>query len=264
MMTETSVIRNGLIVQGRVLGALMLREIHTINGNSKLGYLWVLIQSVFGIAVFWALREYMGAHAPHGMSMALFLAVGFGLWSIFSDGISKTMAAVAANRALLTFPQVTELDVMISRICVITGTQILTTVIIVGSSVLLGAEFRPNGILLGLGVLICMPLCSLGFGMVLGSFAVFAPVVDKVVPMIMRIAFFVSGVFFSISAFKQNVADILLYNPVMQALEMMRMSLHDGYFVEGLSFNYLAAVTLTALVLGGFLERYVRSRRKDQ
>lgn len=77
------VIQNGLVVQGRVLGALMLREIHTINGNSKLGYLWVLIQSVFGIAVFWALRTYMGAHAPGGMSMALFLAIGFGLWSIF-------------------------------------------------------------------------------------------------------------------------------------------------------------------------------------
>ena len=98
-MTNTGVLQHGLIVQGRVLGALMLREIHTINGNSKLGYLWVLIQSVFSIAVFWALRVYMNAHAPQGMSMALFLAVGFGMWAIFSEGITKTMAEVAANRA---------------------------------------------------------------------------------------------------------------------------------------------------------------------
>ena len=83
------VIQNGLVVQGRVLGALMLREIHTINGNSKLGYLWVLIQSVFSIAVFWGLRAYMDAHPPGGISMALFLAVGFGLWSIFSSGNHK-------------------------------------------------------------------------------------------------------------------------------------------------------------------------------
>lgn len=263
-MSSASLMTNGLIVQGRVLGALMLREIHTINGNSKLGYLWVLIQSVFSIAVFWALRVYMNAHAPQGMSMALFLAVGFGMWAIFSSGITKTMTAVEGNKALLTFPQVTELDVMISRICVITATQVLTTALIIGASILFGAEFRPNGLLIGIGVLIVSPLCALGIGMVLGSLAVFVPVLTKLVPMVLRIAFFLSGVFFSISAFKQDIADLLLFNPIMQAIEMMRVSLHDGYVIDGLSFTYLAGFTLVSLVLGGFLERYVRSRRKDQ
>lgn len=260
----TPVIQNGMVVQGRVLGALMLREIHTINGNSKLGYLWVLIQSVFGIAVFWGLRAFMDAHAPGGMSMALFLAIGFGLWSVFSEGINKTMTAVEANRALLTFPQVTEFDVMLARVIVITATQVLTTVLIVCASILFGAEFRPNGIVTGLGVLICSPLCALGIGMVFGSLAVFVPVITKLVPMALRIAFFLSGVFFSISAFKQDIAEILLYNPILQAVELMRMSLHDSYVVDGLSFVYLIGFTLTVLVLGGFLERYVRSRRKDQ
>ena len=69
--------------------------------------------------------------------------------------------------------------------------------------------------------------------------------------------------FFSISAFKQDIAEILLLNPILQAVELMRMSLHDGYVVEGLNFSYLAGFTLTSLVIGGFLERYVRSRRKD-
>lgn len=263
-MLSANELQRGAIVEGRVLGALMLREIHTINGNSKLGYLWVLIQSVFGIAVFWALRAYMNAHAPQGMSMALFLAVGFGMWSIFSSGITKTMSAVEGNRALLTFPQVTEFDVMFARICVITATQVLTTALIVAVSILLGQEFRPNNLLLGIGVVICMPLCALGIGMILGSLAVFIPVIEKLVPMVLRIAFFVSGVFFSISAFKQDVAEILLLNPAMQAIEMMRMSLHEGYVIDGLSFPYLAGFTLVSLVLGGFLERYVRSRRKDQ
>ena len=260
----TPVIQNGMVVQGRVLGALMLREIHTINGNSKLGYLWVLIQSVFGIAVFWALRSYVDAHAPGGMSMALFLAVGFGLWNIFSDGIAKTMAAVDANKALLTFPQVTEFDVMLARIIVISATQIITTVLIVIASLLFGAEFRPNGIIECIAVVICVPLCSLGTGMFLGSLAVYIPVLNKIVPMILRVAFFLSGVFFSISAFREDIAKILLLNPILQAIEIMRMSLHDAYVVEGLSLTYLAAFSLTTLVVGGFLERYVRPRRKDQ
>lgn len=263
-MTSANLMQSGLVVEGRVIGALMLREIHTINGNSKLGYLWVLIQSVFSIAVFWALRSYMHAQAPHGMSMALFLAIGFGIWTVFSDGISKTMSAVDGNKALLTFPQVTELDVMVSRVVIITATQILTTVLIVGASVLFGETIRPNDILLALGVLLCTPLCSLGVGMTLGSLAVYVPVIDKLVPMVLRIGFFISGVFFSIGSFNQNIAEVLMYNPALQAVELMRMSLHDAYVIEGLSFSYLAGFTLVVLVLGALLERYVRSRRKDQ
>ena len=263
-MTSANLMHSGLVVEGRVIGALMLREIHTINGNSKLGYLWVLIQSVFSIAVFWALRAYMHAQAPHGMSMALFLALGFGIWAIFSDGITKTMSAVDGNRALLTFPQVTELDVMVSRVVVITATQIVTTALIISASVLFGEPFRPNDLMLALGVIFCTPLCALGLGMMLGAFAVFAPVINKLVPMVLRIGFFVSGVFFSIGSFRQDIAEILLYNPALQAVELMRVSLHDAYVVEGSSFPYLAGFTLVVLVLGALLERYVRSRRKEQ
>lgn len=43
-MTLDQELRSGFIVQCRVIAALMLREVHTINGNSKLGYLWVLVQ----------------------------------------------------------------------------------------------------------------------------------------------------------------------------------------------------------------------------
>lgn len=76
-------LRRGAIVEARVISALMLREIHTINGNSKLGYLWVLIQSIFGIGAFWTVRHFMGAsQAPHGMGIAMFLAIGFGIWNI--------------------------------------------------------------------------------------------------------------------------------------------------------------------------------------
>lgn len=263
-MTLNEELKSGFIVQCRVIAALMLREVHTINGNSKLGYLWVLVQSVFSIAVFWALRAFMHAHAPHGMSMALFLALGFGVWAVFSDGITKTMSAVAGNKGLLTFPQVTEFDVMLARVLVLFATQLLVTVIIVATSVLLGYVFRPGDWLLALGVLYLIPLCALGLGMIISSLAVFIPVLEKIVPMIMRILFFVSGVFFSVDMFPQYISEVLMWNPILQAIELMRVSLHQGYAVNGLSFDYLAIFTVCVLGLGGFLERYVRSRRVDQ
>ena len=69
---------SGWIVQGRVIMALILREVHTLYGSSRLGYLWAVIQTMFGIGIFWGIREIAGARAPHGMSVLMFLLAGFG------------------------------------------------------------------------------------------------------------------------------------------------------------------------------------------
>lgn len=256
--------RSGLIVQGRVIRALMLREIHTINGNSKLGYLWVLIQSVFGIAVFWGVRHFMGAtQAPHGMGMAMFLAIGFGVWNIFSTTINRCMTAVSGNKALLTFPQVTELDVMISRTLVTTATQLLVTMLIIsGAWLMLGEPFVLGSLPLLLTLIVVVPLMSLGFGLLLSSLAVYIPALEKLVPMVLRILFFISGVFFSVSLFSQSLTSVLLWNPVLHAVELCREAMHAPYVVQGLSLTYLLLVTLSICTIGGLLERYVRSRRR--
>lgn len=266
-LSETlSELRHGLIVQGRVIGALVLREIHTINGNSRLGYLWVLIQSIFSIGVFWGVRHFMGAgQAPHGMNMALFLAAGFCLWNIFSNGINRCMTAVDGNRALLTFPQVKELDVMIARVIVISATQIVTAAIIISFAMVL----MDDPIIIGspsllLVLLFSVPMLSLGCGMIFSSLAVYIPALEKVVPMLLRILFFASGVFFSVSVFSQSVADVLMFNPMLHAIELIRVGLHEPYNVTGLSWMYVLASAIVTCAIGGYLERYVRTRRRDE
>lgn len=259
-------LRYGLIVKGRVIGALVLREIHTINGNSRLGYLWVLIQTLFGIGVFWGVRYFMGAgQAPHGMNMAIFLASGFGLWNIFTSGVNRCMTAVEGNRALLTFPQVTELDVMISRVIVTSATQVVAVSMIIFAAILMMNEpFLLGNVSLLLFLLIVVPMMTLGVGMTLSSLAIFVPALTKLVPMAFRILFFISGVFFSVSAFSQSVAEILLLNPILHAIELARMSLHSPYMVQGISWMYVLAFAVVSCGIGGYLERYVRTRRRDE
>ena len=257
-------LKAGFVVQCRVLTALMLREIHTINGNSKLGYLWVLIQSVFSVAVFWGVRLLMGASAPHGISMPLFLVIGFGIWGIFSNIVKRCLTAVEGNRALLTFPQVTVFDVMLSRMIVVVATEFVSGGVIVGMSVMFGYSIEVSSITLFLYVLMVFPLLSLGIGMTVSALAVYLPMLSKIIPMILHLLFFISGVFFGVSAFSHRVADLLLWNPVFQAIELMRESLHVAYRIDGLNPYYLGVCTLVLLVLGGFLERFTRARRMSE
>lgn len=261
MTAAVNAFLQGIKVQNRVIMALMLREVHTIYGSSKLGYIWELIQSAFGIAVFWWIRSFVGSMDPHGLSLPVFLILGFGTFTVISRSISKLMSAVSGNRTLLTFPQVTELDVMIARVIVLFVTQVVVSVIMLIAAIAFDYEVQITNFGLFTCCLLLAPLLGLGAGMVLSSLAVFLPVLEHIVPMMLRILFFTSGVFFSINRFGSDVVAVLSYNPILNLIELMRSSFGTGYDTTNMSLSYVAVFTLVLLSVGLLLERYVRPRR---
>ena len=220
MNTDTipaSSVSSALTVQGRVIYALVLREVHTLYGNTRLGYLWAIIQTAFNIAVFWLFREFLGAHSRHGMGIGVFLLCGFIPWHMVSDTLSRCMSAVRANQALLTFPQVTELDLMIARVVVVWGTQIICAVVILIMVVSIGqvAELRNPGTLAA--TLLFAPLLGIGMGLV------FAPLAHTGKTHSYRDAFFVLCVRRFFSGFR-TACKIFGYFAVESCLPNYRMA----------------------------------------
>ena len=199
---------------------------------------------------------------PHGMPIAQFLIIGFGTWSIVSGTITKCLNAVAANRALLTFPQVTELDVMIARTLVLWFTQVTVSCLLIMCFDAINDDLDIYSLSDLYLVIFTAPLLGLGLGLTLSSFAVFIPSIERLVPLVLHIMFFLSGVFFSASMFTQDLAEILLLNPIFQLIEFSRLALFYGYPTDNCSWNYIFMLTLIFLGLGLLLERYVRPRRK--
>lgn len=251
---------SALIVQGRVIYALMMREVHTIYGTSRLGYLWALIQTMWGIGVFWGMRYALGAKAPHGMHILMFLLAGFGFYNMFSGILNKCMSAVNGNRALLTFPQVTPVDLMISRAIIVWATELVAAFLLIGIGMLLGMPFYLSHFGGLLVILLLTPLLGLGAGMMFASLAVLYPTLEKIIPMVMRILFFASGLFYSATTLPSYILKYLWYNPMLQIIEWARVCLSRGYSTVSYSPLYLVFVTLFCLCLGLLLERYVRRR----
>ena len=247
-------------MQAWVINALILREIHTIYGNTTLGYLWALLQLSFNLAVFWGVRYIMHAQAPFGMSMLIFLLGGFIPWYIFNDTLTRCMTAVSGNLALLTFPQVTELDLMLGRTIVVWGTQILCAIILLAIGALAGEScylYRPSSLF---ATFIFSPALGLGMGLVCASLSRIFPTLEKLIPFVTRIMFFISGIFFSPSAFPTKIAKYLMFNPVMQLIEWQRYGFASTTHPPSYSIPYICTWCISSLVLGLLLERYVRGR----
>ncbi len=257
----TSSTSSALAVQCRVIVALILREVHTLYGHTKLGYLWAIIMTAFQIGIFWIIRLFLGAHAPHGMGMAVFLLCGFIPLRMFSDTVMRCMAAVNGNRALLTFPQVTELDLMLARTAVVWGTQLVCALVILSLALALGEPMTLHDPASLASTLIFAPLLGLGVGTIFSSIACFWSTLERLVPLLMRFFFFTSGVFFEVSELPARFSEYLMINPLAHLIEWQRHGFSLSAISPLHSISYVIVWCLFSLSLGLLLERHMRGKK---
>ena len=246
-------------IQCRAIAALMLFEIHTLYGDSRLGYIWALVKTAFGVLALLLLRIFAHARAPHGISAITFLILGFMIWQIFSQTLNKTMTVIRNNKNFLTFPQITPLDIIIARALVIIATECVCAVILLFIFYLCGqlSALQIPNILLLLASIFGSACFGLSCGCICLVLGRYFPAIIRIVPIILRMLFFASGVFFSVSTFSHRFGQWLLYNPVMQFIEMARTAASQSYPVY-YDPEYLMMVLLPLLTLGILFERYIR------
>ncbi len=246
--------------QCRVIFALIMREVHTLYGKAKLGYLWAIIKTAITIAIMWLLRVVAGMPKPHGMSILTFLVIGYVLWDIMTGSINKCMKAIEANKTLLTFPQVSTIDVMIARCVVVLCTEVIsgTTLLFIGFC--LGYEFHISNVGGLIYIIILAFFIGLGIGLILSSLNSYFPTMERIVPIMFQFLMFASGVMFSVTMFTGRIGTWILWNPFLQIIEFTRTCTSYGYPADFVSHSYLIQITLYSLVLGLLLERFTRKR----
>lgn len=253
--------KQALALQGRVIWALCLREIQGKHGKSRLGYLWQFVKTGFTISIFWFLRTIGGFYTPYDIAMPLYLLMGAIPWFIFQQTVTLTMSAVQSNEALLTFPQVTTLDLMLGCAIVAWVTEVIVFLFYLFLFIQLGLEVRlvdPFSFLCGMAGIW---LFGLGVGLVLTALNLYVNIIEKLVPMFMRILFFSSGVFFSPEArFGGEYSWLFRWNPLTNYFELLRGAFVFSSPMDSVKTEYIFYVTIYTLGAGLLLERFVRPK----
>jgi capsular polysaccharide transport system permease protein len=250
--------------QARVVWALMLRETKTLFGKHKLGYLWAPINAAFFIGIFWAIRDFAGFHAPHGMSTPVFLVGGFIPWFLFAETVTSGMNSVNGNRSLLAYPQVFPLDILTARALLQGAMYVCVMVVLL--SIAHAMDYRvtlqdPARILAALSLAL---LLGFGTGSLCSALNLMWPTTARVVPLILRVMFFVSGLFFSVDAMPPYVQRYLFFNPLSHLIESLRGGMSASFNSQFVYLPYVIGFVLVTLSLGLLLERYSRRYMEQQ
>ncbi len=250
-----------LALQGRVIGALVLRETRATFGTSQIGYLWAIITPAVGVGFLVFIFSLIGRQAPFGASLALFFATGLLTLEFFNKLSGTLMMTFDANRALLTYPLIKATDALFARLILISVTYLLIMLLFYSGLILLGLADLPDApheLLLAFAV---TGLIGFGFGTMNAVIVSLWESWAYIERVLTRPLFFLSGIFYIPSMLPPEVIAILKWNPILHLVEWMREGYYPNYDSTVLDRSYPAAVALGLILLGLAGERLYRKKR---
>lgn len=244
-----------LRVQMGVLGALMMRDIHTRYGRQNLGFVWLFVEpAVLGIFVA-LMRAFQTTVLPAGLNMFSFAVIGYVIYYVFRTIVGRAASSAEQNEPLLWHARVTIEDVMIARTILETAAvMIATAVFLVGIGVYFGI-WPTSWVQMGIGITL-MALLAHGFGLVVLALTRFGvAVVDRVVHPVLYISIVFSGVFFMAWWMPQPVQELMLLVPIIHIFEFIREGQFGAVQPYHYDLVYLLAWIVGLNVYGGFALR---------
>jgi len=251
---------NGAAVQGRVIHALILREMQTAHGRSNIGYLWALVEPLALLGMFLALFYYRGTTQHAGMNLVSFLTTGIMPYVALRTMAKQISSAIDANKGLLLYPQVTPADTMIARALLQGATMLIVFLIITFGSWLIGHGEMPHDWLGVLEALGAMALLALSIGLLQNALIKTFPPIKHVLTPLWRMLLFTSCVFYMMRDLPLTLQEIVWYNPIAHAIEMLRHSFFLGFQSPIEDYTYIIGWSIVSLFIGLIVERVYRYR----
>jgi len=196
------------------------------------------------------------------MDIIGFITTGLIPYLAFRKTFDHGSKAIKANRNLLYYPQVRPLDLVAARIILEMATLSIVFVGLMTVSVYLQRQFIFGDLLM---VLVGLSLAgSLGsaIGLFASTMGAYTTVLERILPMIMRPLFWLSGIFYTANELPLYVREILLWNPVAHAVEMVRGGWFQSYHAIHADPIYVLSWVLGVGYLGLLIERLARKRMR--
>ncbi len=240
--------------QGRLLLAIMLRDIKTRFGGSEWGMLIAVGWPLSHVLALLLLNASLGRAAPYGQSMALWVATGVVPFMAFSYMSRFIMMGIALNKALLSVPIVKVTDILFARAIVEVMSAGLVVLLLFAIFFAYGIDFMPRDIVQASLAMLAMMLLGLGMGVINAIIAAASPFWVTGYALFMIIFWLSSGILFVPDTLPEAARVALSYLPWLQGVEWMRSAYYDGYGASILSKGYLVSWGVVTLGLGLALE----------
>lgn len=252
--------RSSLQITMNTVHALLMRELKTRFGSSKLGYFWAVAEPAAQASIIAMLFTLIGRTSLSGVPVALFLITGVMIFKAFSKSITQLSSGISANKALFSYRQVSPIDPLITRFIIEVATFFIVYIIILSVMFWLGLDVWPQDLLAVIAASLLLIFLAVGLALCLSAAQLYWQDTNKLLGMVMTPMFFISGVFYCATMIPAKFWFLFTWNPIFHAIELSRDAFFVSYVTPVGSWMYLGLMTLGFNVLGLMLYRVNRIR----
>jgi capsular polysaccharide transport system permease protein len=209
-----------------IVNTLVVKDIKSRFYGDRLAYIWNLINPLAWIGALIVFFSILGKQVPIFTDIISFLVPGMLAYILFRNTINSIMRTRKTSQSIIHFPSITFITLVIAAGLIELINSMLVFLLIIFLNYMLFEKFECNDIL----VMIFGYLCAWGTGLVVGSLSAelsnLYPIFEKMLPLILRPMFWISGVFYTANELPEWLSELGAMNPLFQAIEIIR----DGTF----------------------------------
>ncbi|MBK6289073.1 MAG: ABC transporter permease [Gammaproteobacteria bacterium] len=243
--------RSAFVITLSVWKALLLREALGRLFGRRAAWFWLLLEPLFHVGYLMLIFTVVRVRHVGGIATALWIMIGLVAYFMFQRASRQSMNAVGANFPLFVYRQVLPVDSVLVRAGLEGVIMIVVCVLLFAGGGLFGLAVIPADPLLVLEALFGMWLLGLGLGASASVAVEMVPEFGRLLSMLMRPLYILSGVIFPVASIPPPYRDWLLLNPMVHGIDAVRLGFAPYYHeVPGLSVSYLYLCALSLLLLG--------------
>jgi capsular polysaccharide transport system permease protein len=254
---EVALTLRGARMQRRVIGALIIRELHSRFGQHYYGYIWLFFEPLLlgaAIGFIHLLRDHPARFGPFE-----FYAIGYVLYFIFRGVVNRASVAIRSNMQLLYHRTVTLPDVFLARHIIEAMSCTGVMVVFLFALFVVNGELveDPTKIILAL---IGMTLLSQGFAFLAAAATEAMEGLERGIHAITYLILPICGMFFLVEWLPDWLQELALWVPTVHLFELMRDGQFGSRFLAYYDLGYVAAWILVTHLLGLAALRITRQR----
>lgn len=245
---QTSLL-NSLLIQRRVIWALLLREILTRYGRHNIGFLWLFVEPMLftlGVTALWTATK-----AVHGIELPIvaFAITGYSSVLLWRNMPGRCVDSIEPNQSLLYHRHVRVIDIFFARILLeflgATMSFVFLTVFFYG----IGWIELPEDVLqVSLGWMM-LAWFGAALAMLLGSFSETSEIVHKLWHPLSYLLFPLSGAAFLVNGLPPAAQEAVLLLPMVHGVELVREGFFGSHIHARYDLGYMALFNLALTIL---------------
>lgn len=215
--------RQGLRVQTRVIGALMLRDAMSRFGHDNLGFFWVIGEPMLlmlGVTLVWSLRK--EGHEHIGVEIIPFALSGYSFLTLWRHVVFRSIMCMSHNASVAYHRHVSFFDVQIARGLLESVSVFSAFTVTYLPFALLDLAPPLSDPLLLFGGWALITAFSMSFGFVVAAISELNEAAHRFIAPIMYLTLPLTGMFFMVDWLPTMAQKYVIWSPLVSCIEMMR------------------------------------------